>query len=425
MAEPTPGTQHSITITSLRDEAKINVARILAAAARTDQTERILKRLDALPWTVTRSASAQTAKRLVAELEKKGAVVEVFPPLPTEPQAVRPIAPEVRSEWMSAEEREPAEPPGAGDVPIIDLEPLTLGGILDRGFTLCRNYFWKLFAIAVIPLVVTLGVLLGAGLILLLAGLTSWAALGEKSVYFLIIMGIAILIPVAIILILVTYLAQGALIYAVSQVYLGRKIVIRDAYGFVFDRLGRFILTTILFGLASFATLIFAMFLGSLLFFGFREMTGSGLWSIPIWLLLLMIPTYAIPKWFLFDKVVIIEDQAYVDALRRSWELVSGKADATWLKWYWLRLVVLFHVFFFIVISVKLLVLPISIILTAPLPETLKFVGIGLSNLVSTFGDVVWGLYVSVCLVIFYYDIRIRKEGFDLQMLAGLNRQQE
>jgi hypothetical protein len=290
---------------------------------------------------------------------------------------------------------------------------------------LCRNCFWKLAAIAVIPFVVTLGVLLGAGLILLLAGLTSWAALGGKSIYFLIIMGIAILIPVVIILVLVTYLSQGALIYAVSQVYLGREIVVRDSYGFVFDRLGRFILTTILFGLSSFATLIFAVLLGSLLFFGFREMTGSGWWSILTWPFLLIIPTYAIPKWSLFDKAVIIEDRAYVDALKRSWELVGGKADAPWPRGYWLRLVVLFHVFIFIVIAVAMLVLPVKLIVTALLPDSLKIVGTGVGFLIRSVGDMISGLYVSVCLVIFYYDIRIRKEGFDLQMLAGLNRQQE
>jgi hypothetical protein len=326
---------------------------------------------------------------------------------------------------MSAEERGPAEPPGAEDVRTMDLEPLTLGGILDRAFTLCRNYFWKLVAIAVIPFVVTLGVLLGAGLILLLAGLTSWAALGGKSIYFLIIMGIAILIPVVIILVLVTYLSQGALIYAVSQVYLGREIVVRDSYGFVFDRLGRFVLTSFLFILACFAMGLFAAFLGLVLFYVFRTVTGTGWWSILTWPFLLIIPTYAIPKWSLFDKVVIIEDRAYVDALQRSWELVGGKADAPWPRGYWLRLVILFHVFIFIVIAVTTLVLPVELIVTALLPDSLKIVGTGFGQLLSSIGNVIAELYVSVCLVIFYYDIRIRKEGFDLQMLAGLTRQQE
>lgn len=424
MAEPPPGTPHSITITSLRDEtSKTKIARILAKAARTDQVERIRKRLDSLPWTLTGSASAQTARKLLDVLEAEGATVEILPPLSRDAWTEKSAAPAPIPEKMSAVPGASPAQPEASDVPSIDLEPLTLGGILDRGFTLCRNYFWKLLAIVAIPFVLTLGIIVVALVVLGIVGFTFWQGLGEMSIPLIIITGIVVLIPAVVVLIVVFYLSQGALIYGVSLAYLGREIAVREAYEFVFQRLGRFILTSMLFVLALFGTILVPVVLGLMLFFIFRMIASSGWWSALTWPFLLLIPTYAIPKLLLFDKVVIVEDRAYVDALQRSWDLVSGKAEAPWPKGYWLRLVVLLHVFIFISLAIAILVSPLQLILTAILPESLAIVGSGLGQLLSGIGSLLSDLYISVCMVVFYYDIRNRKEGFDLKMLAELSPQ--
>jgi hypothetical protein len=34
---------------------------------------------------------------------------------------------------------------------------------------------------------------------------------------------------------------------------------------------------------------------------------------------------------------------------------------------------------------------------------------------------VIGGIFGAVCLVVYYYDIRNRKEGFDLKMLANID----
>ena len=41
-----------------------------------------------------------------------------------------------------------------------------------------------------------------------------------------------------------------------------------------------------------------------------------------------------------------------------------------------------------------------------------------LTQVISNLGGLVAGLFSSVCMVVFYYDIRNRKEGFDLTILA-------
>jgi hypothetical protein len=66
--------------------------------------------------------------------------------------------------------------------------------------------------------------------------------------------------------------------------------------------------------------------------------------------------------------------------------------------------------------------LVISLLLEGPgylvemvLPQTASQI---FTELLSNSSSVVGGLFGSVCTVIFYYDIRSRKEGFDLEMLA-------
>ena len=49
--------------------------------------------------------------------------------------------------------------------PPLEMGPLTLGGILDRTFTICRNHFWKLLAIMIVPWVITVGILAAAAAI--------------------------------------------------------------------------------------------------------------------------------------------------------------------------------------------------------------------------------------------------------------------
>ncbi len=55
-------------------------------------------------------------------------------------------------------------------------------------------------------------------------------------------------------------------------------------------------------------------------------------------------------------------------------------------------------------------------LLTGPLNGLMVLLSLVLHTVVAGFGMI----YLNVGLVVFYYDIRCRKEGFDLQMLAGM-----
>ena len=143
------------------------------------------------------------------------------------------------------------------------------------------------------------------------------------------------------------------MIHAVSFIYLSRNIVIKEAYRFVTGKLGRFVLTSLLFAVAAFTLVILPILLGIGAYFALRLFT-SGWWSAVTWPFLMLIPAYGITKLLLFDKVVIIEGTAYLAALRRSWGLIEGKADQGWPKSYFMRLIVLLHLFLLINLTIKM-----------------------------------------------------------------------
>ncbi len=216
------------------------------------------------------------------------------------------------------------------------------------------------------------------------------------------------------------YLAQGAMIHAVSSVYLGRQIVIKEAYRFVLGRLGRFFLTSCLFVISAVGLTVFPILMGVLLFYLFRELTSSGWWSALTWLPLSLIPLYGITKLLLWDKVVIIENGAYLRALKRSWDLLSGKADSPWPRGYFTRLVILLNLFMLVYLAIHTLFRIPALLIALLIPEP-RFVGTVVEQFLTSAGSLVAGIFGSVGMVVFYYDIRNRKEGFDLKMLSEMD----
>ena len=443
MQNDSSDTPRTVTISAVKDEAAKrtiaeNLARITSGHP---PVERVLARLDNLPWRLTRSASASSAKKLVSILEGLGASVQISPPLspdraydsspPTVATRATPISP-TPSENSQVEQHAPAasqaferqdwaarpEKTQMGDPGEFLLEPLSLGGILDRTFQICRSHFWKLLVIASIPVLIAGGIALVGILVFLLAGLT-WQALGGLPLWIMIAGAILVIPSIIVLLVALFYLSQGAMIHAVSFIYLSRNVVIKEAYRFVMGKLGRFVFTSFLFVIVTIGFVTAPMLLGIGAYFAFRLFT-SGWWSAVTWPFLMLIPAYGITKLLLFDKVVIIEDTAYLAALKRSWRLIQGKADQGWPKTYFMRLIVLLHLFVLINLTITMIFQAPATVVAVIISEHVIVARI-LEQLLSTLGSLVGGVFGSVCLVVFYYDLRNRKEGFDLKMLARMD----
>lgn len=474
---------HTVVITGLKDPSRDKkVALALSRIIKNMPPDKILKRLQSLPWTLTRKATSKNATRLARYLSKVGTRTKVTPPLeasvltdaletqilpdthllsqtqvmsttqimsatqimsttqemsvqddpppqpkpsipaPTPPPP--PIEPGRRIQPLAvpAPKQTPPPPPPSGpsDESGLLIEPLTLGGMLDRTFQICRAHFWKLLAVIGVwwGIATLIGVL--AIIVTAVAGLT-YQSVGNVPLWLLITAGI-VLVPVTVVVLIgLFYLSQGALIHAVSSIYLGREVRVGEAYSFALGRLRKLIFTYILVTFLMLGVLIAVGAAGTAVFFLFYAITSSSGWtiliSLPFWLALVLVTVYVGLKLLLIDKVIIIEDLGYTDAIKRSWTLLAGKMDGPWpIRWYVIRLFALLILFILINMVVSLLFQIPGMLLMLLLPQTLASI---LNHILSNVGSVVASLFGAVCMVIFYYDLRNRKEGFDLEVLAG------
>ncbi len=451
MAQEASDTTYTVIIINVKDDAAKNrTSQFLARVTKSLPPERIAKKLDQLPWTLTRSAPLNRAKRLVNMLEARGAVVKVVPPLPARDDmdvAQTMILPGAelleKQQMMSSTQFVDTGAPGAttGEVRVdpatvempamradseFDIEPLSIGGILDRALQVCRKSFLRLLGILLIPWLINIAILVGVGLMFGMVGLAGWFVGGEGGLTTsLIVAGVILGLLLVILLTVVYFLGSGAIIHAVSMSYLGREVRIGDSYRFVFSRLAKFALTSALFSAVALGLMVTTVLLGAVFWFASRALLGSPYWSIPLWPPLLVAGLYCVFKMLLYDKVVIIENEGYGAALRRSWNLLSGKTGGEWPRSYFMRFAALMLLFVVFSLSIRLTAQLIDVVLTLAamtLPETAGLIfnvvkSLGL-QLVEMTAGIALSVYAAVCLVIFYYDIRNRKEGFDLQMLA-------
>ena len=172
---------------------------------------------------------------------------------------------------------------------------------------------------------------------------------------------------------LVYPLCQGALMLNISAHYLGEELSAADSYGRVFQRLGR---------------LLTAQFLVTLWVF--------------LGVLCCVVPGIIASLWFMVvPAVVLLEEQTSSGALRRSRTLMAGNLG----KGFLLGLVA--ALLGFVIGAAGGWVMGL-----VPWPS--QFLGDFLTNLVQAFT-----LPLSVGItVLLYYDLRIRKEAFDLELLA-------
>ena len=254
----------------------------------------------------------------------------------------------------------------------LDLRPLSVGEILDRTFTLYRRNFLLFIGITALPQLFALAFQLGK---------TFWGPGHGFSAAFSISAAL-----VAIFVVLVAFIAslfaQAATFLAVSDLYLSRPVSISECLRRAWDEIGTVFGVGILNGLAVLAGIIALIVPGIYIFCR----------------LLVSVPA------------ALIERRAPSDAISRSWRLTEGNAG---------RAFVVVLLYFVISIAASLLFqLPFMI---ATIAYKNNFAMLQLWTAVTQVGDSVVNILVSPILLIatsvFYFDLRVRKEGFDLQFM--------
>jgi hypothetical protein len=406
--------------------------------------EELRRALGRLPLILTGAATEEQARKIQRVLESRGAILEIFysaekPAKPPEPQAPKPPSPE-RETRPASERLKPAiaakptpatteRPPIQQDRrakprvhPGIQLHPMGVGQILDRTFRLLRERFWLFLVIMLIPLAVAAGLGVILGLVSAGMGLMGASTGPPMGATFGIGMFFFFLVSLVLLFVLQVW-AQGALISAVSETYLGHQTTVSASYKAMLPRLAKLILTLLLMAvLIALAVGVFGalgaviilpllgQLLGSLGLIGLIVMSSVGaLFFIVPGLLLFL-------NWLLADKVVVLEGLGGWAALKRSRELMTALTESGFWKKPKVKAGLILLVAFLIGMAILLLFQIPQLILQFLIPENL--LALTLIQALYIVGNSLATAFAGMAIILYYYDIRIRKEGFDLKMMA-------
>ncbi len=267
----------------------------------------------------------------------------------------------------------------------LDLRPLSVGEILDRTFTLYRGNFLLFLWICAIPQILLLIVNLGQVFIALPGKQGKTAAIAQMSAG----MGIAAVILGLLFLIvwlIVHLFAQGATVIAVSELYLGRTITISDSFRRMRGEAGNLFGVILLNGLATGAAFI-----------------------------LLIIPgIYVMCRLAVCIPAALIENLGPRTSLERSFELTKDNAGRAFL------IILLYFALSFAAGALFAAPFQFMMFLSAAKshPETMRM-WMALTQIGSTIATTLVTPVLTIASAILYYDLRVRKEAFDLQMMMN------
>ncbi|HXM68488.1 MAG TPA: hypothetical protein VN911_17290 [Candidatus Acidoferrum sp.] len=257
------------------------------------------------------------------------------------------------------------------------LRPLSTGELLDRTFSLYRNHFMLFVGIFALPHLCVL-----AFQCLSLALQTPGSNL--RNVLVISVFGLI----AAVLSMVVAAAAQAATVVVVSQVHLGRPAGVMDSFSKVKHQIVGVIGLSLRIGLFV------------------------GLWS-----LLFIVPgILKAIEWSLAIPAKVLEDKNASEAMSRSSELSQGNRGRIFVIW-----------FLFMVLSIG-----ISMLLQWPIQIGARAGGGGISpvrnvavvwqvaSLIATFfAQCLVGPLATIAFSLVYYDERVRKEAFDLQLMMA------
>lgn len=257
-----------------------------------------------------------------------------------------------------------------------DLRPLNLGEILDRTFTIYRRHFLLFIGISAIPQTLVLAINVVSLLLGNNAAARAFTGLGIG-------LGIVIALVVIIVSAFAFFISQGATILAVKDLYLGRSASILDSLRRTRKEIGPIMGVGLLTGLV-----------------------------VTIGLVLLVFPgIFVACRLFVSVPVMLTESRGPRDAMSRSWDLTQGAAG---------RSFVIFLLYIVIVFALAMLLVSpftaLAIFYGIKNPEMMRFWTF-LADLGNRVSSTLVSPFLLIASAVFYFDLRVRKEAFDLQFM--------
>jgi hypothetical protein len=279
------------------------------------------------------------------------------------------------------------------------LKPMTVVQILDASFRIYRENFFLFLGIMAIPYVpVIILSLISYGVMFSAMGedfqrqqANPWGFFfnpsaqeeGSRQAVNIGLMcgAIAAALAITLVVFLVAIpIAKGALTRAVSDRYLGRPATLGGSYRAVFSIFWRFLGTTMLVGLVTGIGFIFCIIPGIFLFILFA----------------------------FTSQIMIVEGIAGTNAMGRSKDLGTGH------RWRILGLALLTLLVNYAIGCTSGFIFQFILPRLIDSPTLLYLMNTGSGYLIQMLIEPLWG----VAWILMYYDVRIRKEAFDLQLLA-------
>jgi hypothetical protein len=269
----------------------------------------------------------------------------------------------------------------------IDLRPLSLGEILDRTFSLYRNNFLLFIGITAIPQLLILSLHLAQLFLFGYVGTTrvdpTRAALSGDMIFVAVLAGL-----LGFVAYIGAYLfAQGGTVFAVSDLYLGRTTTIGQSLGRMRGEVMNLFGVTLLNGIAIGGATLLLIIPG-------------------IWLACRLI--VCVPA-------ALLENLGPADSLGRSFELTDDSAG---------RSFVIYLIYFVVaIIAGAIFNYPFSFMVALSSlrhPEALRM-WVAFAQIGQSVAEVVATPILLIATAIFYYDLRVRKEAFDLQFMLNPN----
>lgn len=291
------------------------------------------------------------------------------------------------------------------------LRPLTFGQVLDVGFKITFRNLGQLLltvAVVVVPVqiiaaLVQFSALPAAFDVSQQQALTGGAQQTPQVDTDAAVLGLVGILVANLFSAAAGLLATAACFKAVSDAYLGERARWRSSLRFAFSRLGRILWIGVLLGLSYLLVIVLGGFLG-----GFLA-------ALTPFLLLLVVPAlliggvYLWTRWTVAVPALLVEDARGFRAFGRSWALVGND------RW-WFTCGI--NVIGFLIALLLGLVLGVVAGVPALLDPTNLLLNLGTSVLVNIIALTLTTPIIAAFTIVLYFDHRVRREGFDLELLA-------
>ena len=284
-----------------------------------------------------------------------------------------------------------AAPAGGGSIPTRGL-----GALMDEAFRVYRAHFWQFVAIAAIPA--------AANVLPRLASVTDEPALALLG-------GLITLASIVL-----SIIAAGAIAFGVARHYTRGEVDVADCLSHAFQvgifLIAQAIIVMVVVGGALVVGAVMLLIGGIVFAFDPSDSEGVAVAFLIIGGLLtlvgIVVAAWLGVRWFSASFAVVIEGKGPIAGLGRSWNLVTG----SWWRVFGIGLV------FALAITVVVLVVAIPLGIVGAIAGGGDGAGIG-GNVAGAIATALITPFAYIAGTLLYFDLRVRKEGFDLDALAA------